>query len=86
MADLLGPVMRRADAEVVHRHAPWASKKNKAFFRWVGGWTEKWSVFRLGGWQGVLQEACGDLTCKLRTGLFPASRALAWHCHVGLLT
>uniref|UniRef100_A0A383W8X9 Glycosyl transferase CAP10 domain-containing protein n=1 Tax=Tetradesmus obliquus TaxID=3088 RepID=A0A383W8X9_TETOB len=33
MADLLGPVMRRADAEVVHRHAPWASKKNKAFFR-----------------------------------------------------
>jgi hypothetical protein len=34
MADLLGPVMRRADAEVVHRHVPWAAKKNKAFFRW----------------------------------------------------
>jgi hypothetical protein len=33
MADLLGPVMRRADAEVVHRHVPWAMKKNKAFFR-----------------------------------------------------
>jgi hypothetical protein len=42
MADLLGPVMRRADAEVVHRHVPWAMKKNKAFFRCAGCCCFEW--------------------------------------------
>lgn len=35
MADLIAPVMRKSDAEVMHKHAPWESKKSMAFFRCV---------------------------------------------------
>lgn len=35
MADLIGPVLKKSDAEVVHRYAPWISKRNMAFFRGV---------------------------------------------------
>jgi hypothetical protein len=59
MADLLGPVMRRADAEVVHRHAPWGSKKNKAFFRWAAGF----KLFR-GRVSGCLHGSFGASGCR----------------------
>eukprot|EP00775_Hariotina_reticulata_P005495 gene5495-5730_t len=35
VVDLLGPVMKAEDSQVVRRHVPWAQKKNKAFFRGV---------------------------------------------------
>jgi hypothetical protein len=35
MADLLAPVMQRTDADVVLKQQPWATKKDRAFFRCV---------------------------------------------------
>lgn len=35
MADLIGPVMKRSDATVVHRYQYWEEKKDMAFFRYA---------------------------------------------------